>query len=81
MEFQTLKREIKVLRKRLNDDRASLITTDSLDSDSSGGDYGYALRKFLLDTENIIGGVDSGVMGAEVDASTTTLTPQSINGG
>lgn len=66
-----------MLRKRLNDDRASLITTDSLDSDSSGGDYGYALRKFLLDTENVIGGVDSGVIDAEVDASTTTLTSQS----
>jgi Ras association (RalGDS/AF-6) domain len=76
-EFQTLKREIRVLRKRLHDDRASLITTDSLDSDSSGGDYGYALRKFLLGTENVIAGVDSGAIDAEVDAGTTTLTSQS----
>jgi hypothetical protein len=76
-EFQTLKREIRVLRKRLHDDRASLITTGSLDSDSSGGDYGYALRKFLLGTENVITGVDSGAIDAEVDAGTTTLTSQS----
>jgi hypothetical protein len=72
-----LKREIRVLRKRLHDDRASLITTDSLDTDSSGGDYGYALRKFLLGTESIIGGVDSGVIDAEVDAGTTALASQS----
>ena len=52
-----------------------------LNSDSSGGDYGCALRKFLLDTENIIGGVDSGAMGAEVDASTTTYDTTIVNGG